>query len=217
MPLWLAQRWPQRQGHQEWIVVIRLALLHCQQLGLLLPVAGEGATSGNGAVNGEGHNATYGPPAVLGNAAIHHRRAPQLGGNRASIVACLVNTMVNIVGTNTNNMGRNCPFHNCCGMQLQVGSKVCFRRERLIYHEGQEVDELTVYIVGDCTMTCKIGFLPHHLAVRADAYDGLYARIISVYSNHCTNVLKREKFWRNRGCCVARVLGDRVKHYRGTL
>jgi hypothetical protein len=59
-------------------------------------VAGEGATSGNGVVVGEGQNAAYGPPDVAGNAAIHHKRAPQLGGNRASVVACLVNMMVGI-------------------------------------------------------------------------------------------------------------------------
>jgi hypothetical protein len=54
---------------------------------------------------------------------------------------------------------------------------------------------LAVYIVGDRTMTCKMGFLPQHLAVWADVYDGLYTRIVSIYSNRCTNVLKREKFW----------------------
>ncbi len=37
MPSWLAQRRPRWQGQQEWIIVIRLALLRCQQLGLLLP------------------------------------------------------------------------------------------------------------------------------------------------------------------------------------
>jgi hypothetical protein len=188
---------------------------HDQACVAALPTAGpvvarEGATSGNGAVDREGHNATYGPPAVAGNAAIHQGRAPQLGGNHVSIVSCLVNTMVNIVGTNINNRGCNCPFHNCCGMQLQVGSKVCFHRERLIYREGWEEDVLAVYVVGDRTMTCKVGFLPQHLVVRANAYDGLYARIISVYSDRCTNVLKREKFWRNRGCCIACVLGNCV-------
>jgi hypothetical protein len=189
---------------------------HCDQARVAaLPtagpvVAGEGATSGDGAVNGEGHNATYGPPDVAGNAAIHHRQAPHLGGDRASIVACLVNAMVDIIGTNAKDKGRNCPFHDCCGMQLQVGSKVCFCHERLIYHEGREEDVLTVYVMGDCTMTRKVGFLPQHLAARADAYDGLYARIISVYSNRCTNVLKRENFWRNRGCCVAHMLGNCV-------
>jgi hypothetical protein len=35
------------------------------------------------------------------------------------------------------------------------------------------------------------------LVVRADACDGLYARIVSIYSNRCTNVLRREKFWQN--------------------
>jgi hypothetical protein len=43
-------------------------------------VAGEVATSTNGAVAGEVPNAAYGPPAVAGSAAMHHRRAPQLGG-----------------------------------------------------------------------------------------------------------------------------------------
>ncbi len=57
-------------------------------------------------------------------------------------------------------------------------------------------------------MMCKVGFLPHHLAVRADVYDGLYAGILSIYSNRSTNVLKRVKFWCNKCCCVAHVLGD---------
>ncbi len=67
---------------------------------------------------------------------------------------------------------------------------------------------LVVYVVGDNTMMCKVGFLPHRLAVRADAYNGLYARIVSIYSNCSTNVLKWEKLWRNKGCCVACMLGD---------
>ncbi len=58
---------------------------------------------------------------------------------------------------------------------------------------------LTEYAVGNSTMTCKVGFLPQHLAVRANAYDGLYACIISIYSNCCTNVLKREKFLAKKG------------------
>jgi hypothetical protein len=154
-------------------------------------VAGEAATSTNGAVTKEGPNATYGPPPVVGSATIHHSWAPQLGGNHASVVACLANTMVNIVGTYTKDRGCNCPFHDCCGMQLQVGSKVCFRQERLIHCKGQEEDVLAVYVMGDSTMMCKVGFLPQHLEVRADAYDGLYAHIVSIYSNRCTNVVKK--------------------------
>jgi hypothetical protein len=171
-------------------------------------VAGEVATSTNGAVTGEGHNAAYGPPAVAGSAAIHHGWAPQLGGNCASVVAHLVNTMVDTVGTYAKDRGHNCLFNDCCGMQLKVGSKVHFHRERLIYRKGREEGVLVVCVMGDHTMTCKVGFLPQHLAVRADAYDGHYARIVSVYSDCCMNVLKREKFWQNKGCCAARVLGD---------
>jgi hypothetical protein len=95
--------------------------------------------------------------------------------------------------------GHNCPLRDC-GMQLQLGSKVHFHCERLIYCEGQEEDVLAVYVMGDCTITCTVGFLPQHLVVRANAYDGLYALIISIYSNRCTNVLISEKFWRYRGC-----------------
>jgi hypothetical protein len=138
-------------------------------------IAREAATSTNGAVAREAPNAAYGPPAVVGSVAMHHGQAPQLGGYHASVVACLVNTLVDIVGTSAKDKGCNCPFHDCCGMQLQVGNKVCFHREQLIYCEGRKEDVLVVYVVGDCTMTCKVGFLPQHLAVRADVYDGLYA------------------------------------------
>jgi hypothetical protein len=65
-----------------------------------------------------------------------------------------------------------------------------------------------VYVVGDSTMTCKVGFLPQHLAMWANAYDGLYARIGSIYSDRRTNMLKREIFWQNKGCCVAHVIGN---------
>jgi hypothetical protein len=68
--------------------------------------------------------------------------------------------MVDIIGTNAKDKGCNCPFHKCCGMQLKVGSKVHFHRERLIYREGREEDVLAVYVVGDRTTMCKVGFLP---------------------------------------------------------
>ncbi len=116
--------------------------------------------------------------------------------------------MVNIVGTSAKDRGCNCPHHACCGMQLQVGSKVCFHKEQLIYRKGREEDVLPVYVVGDSTMMCKVGFLPHHFAVSANAYDGLYDHIVSIYSNRYTNVLKREKLWHNKGYCIAHVLGD---------
>ena len=116
MPSWLAQRRPRWQGQQEWIIVIRLALLRCQQLGLLLP--GSQLQAPTGPLLERCPMPPYGLPAVVGSATMHHGRAPQLRGNCASVVICLVNTMVNIVGTSAKDRGRNCPFHTCCGMQL---------------------------------------------------------------------------------------------------
>jgi hypothetical protein len=159
------------------------------------PIAREAATSAYVAIGRAAPTAAYGPPAVAESAAMHPGRAPRLGRDSASVVACLVNTMVDIVGTSTSDRGCNCSHHTCCGMQLQVGSKVCFRQERLIYCKGQEEDVLAVYVVGDNMMTCKVGFLLHHLAVRANVYNGLYACIVSIYSDRSTNVLKKKGFW----------------------
>ena len=53
-------------------------------------------------------------------------------------------------------------------------------------------------------------FLPLHLDVSLGTYDGVYARVISVYSNRSSNGIKRQKYWRNKGCCVARVLGNTI-------
>jgi hypothetical protein len=81
-------------------------------------VAREAATSTNGAITGEAPTAANGPPAVAKSAAMHHGWAPQLGHNHASVVARLVNTMVDIVGTSAEGRGRKYPYHACCGMQL---------------------------------------------------------------------------------------------------
>jgi hypothetical protein len=118
--------------------------------------------------------------------------------------------MFNIVGISAKDRGCNCPFHDCCGMQLQVGSKVRFRWERLINRKGWEEDVLAVYVMGDRRMMCKVGFLPQYLAVRANVYDGLYARIVSVYFDCCKNVLKRDKFWKNKGFCIVPMLGNHL-------
>ncbi len=57
---------------------------------------------------------------------------------------------------------------------------------------------------------CKVGYLPKHLAARANSYDGLCARITEIYSGNrvtCDNVPKRQKFHRNVGCCLVVILG----------
>ncbi len=76
--------------------------------------------------------------------------------------------------------------------------------------DGCEEDVLAVYLCVHGVLTCKVGFLPAHLNCCVHEYDGLVACVISVYSDRCTNVVKRQKFWRNKGCCVARIVGEHI-------
>jgi len=87
-------------------------------------------------------------------------------------------------------------------------STVAFCREQMIFRDGRKEDVIAVYLVLHGVMTCKVGFLPAHLNRRARDYDGLIARVISVYTDRCTNVVKRQKYWRNHGCCAARIMGS---------
>jgi hypothetical protein len=90
--------------------------------------------------------------------------------------------------------------------------KVKIVKERMIYRDGGEEDKvLAVYLVGDGVIGCKVGILTQHLASRgADDYDGLHTCVIEVYLKECKSSTKRQKFHRNKGCCIARILGDRA-------
>jgi hypothetical protein len=129
--------------------------------------------------------------------------------NRDTVIAWLISTLVDIVGTGASNRGQSCVRHETCGMQVEVGTKVMFRWKKVVYRDQEEEDAVAVFLVVNGTMTCKVGFLPANLARHVQDYDGLIARVISVYSDQCTHVVKRQKFWRNKGCCVARILGNR--------
>jgi hypothetical protein len=118
--------------------------------------------------------------------------------------------MIDIVGTETAKNGRSCHAHEVCGAQLAPGSKVRIRKETYISPTtGDEEDCLVAYVVGNGLMTCKVGYLPSHLSIRrADDYDGMYARVVKVYSARLVNITKRQKCHRNLGCCVAKILGN---------
>ena len=53
---------------------------------------------------------------------------------------------------------------------------------------------------------CKVGYFPKHLAVRDDAYDGLCACVVEIYSAQSEVASKQQKFHRNKGCCVAEII-----------
>jgi hypothetical protein len=131
--------------------------------------------------------------------------------DRALLAERLMGTKVDIVGTETDENGRTCHAHDVCGSQLVPRSKVRIQKETVTSPTaGNEKDCLIAYIVGDGVMTCRVGYLPRHLAIRrASDYDGMYARVIGMYSPRSLNIKKREKRHRNLGCCVAVIVGDK--------
>ena len=122
----------------------------------------------------------------------------------------LVGTLVEVVGTTANNRSHSCPRHSCCGSQVAERSTVMFRREQMVFRDQREEDVITVYLFLHGVMTCKVGFLPLHLNLCTRDYDGLVAHVVSVYSDRSTNVVKRQKFRRNHGCCAAKIVGEHM-------
>ena len=145
------------------------------------------------------------------------------GRARAATLTRILNTMVNIVGTFAEDRGRSCSCHTCCGHQIEKGSVVKFIDERMAWRDqGRVEDVLAIYAVKeDGTTTCKVVFLPLHLAICPGVYMGVYACVVLVYSNrrnkrelmprHCdrhrdSNALRVS----NRRAHVDRVLADSV-------
>ena len=129
---------------------------------------------------------------------------------RRVVLERLVGSLVDIVGTTANNRGRSCPRHSCCGSQVVERSTVAFRCEQLVFRDQGEEDVVAVYLISHGVMSCKVGFLPAHLNHCARDYDGLVAHVISVYSDRCTNLVKRQKFRRNFGCCAEKIIGENI-------
>jgi hypothetical protein len=130
---------------------------------------------------------------------------------RADIVTSLIGSIVDVVGIRASNRGRSCPRHDCCGIQVEPGVKVKVIKERMKYRGDEEDDVLAVYLLNvGGVVGCKVGFLSQALASRrADDYDGLVIRVLEVYSERCTSVVKRNKMHRNDGCAMGKILGDR--------
>ena len=126
------------------------------------------------------------------------------------MVEQLVGTLVDIVGMTATNRGRTCPRHACCGMQVAEKSTVAFRREQLVFRDQHKEDVVAVYLVLHGVMMCKVGFLPAHLNHCARDYDRLIAHVVSVYTDRCTKLVKRQQFWRNNSCCAVRIIGKHI-------
>ncbi len=138
-------------------------------------------------------------------------RAPEPEGKpgRDEIVARLSGTIVDIVGIAARNRGRSCPRHDVCGSQLEPGMKVRFVKERLKWRGEDEENVLVVYALkGVGELSCRVGFLPQHLAsTRADEYDGIFAQITEICSDRCISKVKRQKCIATKDALSRRSLG----------
>ena len=102
-------------------------------------------------------------------------------------------------------MGPQCDKHYVCGEALVIGSHVCFSKARFSWREGFVDNVLEVYSLFD-GKDCKVGYLRKDLAVQADAYDGLCACVVEIYSAQSEVAAKQQKFHRIKGCCVAEII-----------
>ena len=71
---------------------------------------------------------------------------------------------------------------------------VPFYCKQLIFCDGHEEDLIAIYLCEHSIITCKVGCLPAHLNCHMGEYDGLIVHMIAVYTNHCANVAKHQKF-----------------------
>ncbi len=91
------------------------------------------------------------------------------------------------MGTGEKQRNRTCKLHKevPCGSQLRVGTSVCFCKNQFAWRDEKDEDVLEVFVIKNGIQGCKVGYLPKHLAARADRYDGLFIRIVEIYSGDC--------------------------------
>jgi hypothetical protein len=74
-----------------------------------------------------------------------------------------------IVGLHNPANGRSCNQHDCCGMCLQPGNLVRFKREviQVVYGDANDPEPdyryetvIKVVVIRDGTESCHVGFLP---------------------------------------------------------
>ena len=130
---------------------------------------------------------------------------------------CLFGSEAEIVGTGETQLNRTCKLHKEVpfASQLHVGICVCFLRKTwFTWRDGKDEYVLEVFVVQHGIQGCKVGYLPKHLAARANRHDGLCIHIVEIYSGDqakCDNLSNRQKFHRNIGLLLGGDFGD-VRH-----
>ena len=78
-----------------------------------------------------------------------------------------------------------------------------------ILNERQiEETAIAVYLVSDGIDQCRVGFLQRHMLKYGRQYGGVLAQVTEVYCADSESPMKRKKYHRNRGCCLAAIISS---------
>lgn len=108
--------------------------------------------------------------------------------------------VVPIVGTNNNEHGRCCDFHNTCGAQVMIGDLL-----RVLVVDHPSCEEfgvaLGVFTIKNGNPACKIGFLQKCMVPHRHLYDHALLIVTDVYSERDEDPERRKVFRQNYGWC----------------
>ena len=90
-------------------------------------------------------------------------------------------TIIEIIGTTVSDCGHSCEEHEACGSILAADVVVWLWRVQMVV-DGKEETAIAVYLVTNCVERCRIGFLPHYMTRHANAYGGLLAQVMDVFT-----------------------------------
>ena len=112
---------------------------------------------------------------------------------------------VEIVGLECANNGRSCPNHTVCGAILYESAMVRIRLVEVNIGSNNEW-ALAVHFVEESEDGCRVGFLRKHLLKHSYLYNGAYARVEEIFSEHDENTHKRRLYNQNYGLAIAKIV-----------
>jgi hypothetical protein len=101
--------------------------------------------------------------------------------------------VVDIVGIESPDRGRNCELHACCGTVLGLDTVVRFRAVQISV-DGQEQSAIAVYWVTDGIDRCRVGFLRRHLLKHKDDYDGKLGQVVEIMGLSKDKALRKKSY-----------------------
>ena len=103
-----------------------------------------------------------------------------------------------IVRTTLSDCSHSCEEHEACGSNLTAGDVVRLQKVQVVVDRKEETT-IAVYWVTDGIDRCRIRFLPHHMTKHTNAYHGLLAHVMDVFTQLSASPTKRKNIITTRG------------------